>query len=258
MQKNSGWFLSAPVVLTIALVMTASANVQAQIAKTIRVFKSPTVANAQAAFTTSVLAARKAYGQSLEGALRTAMTAGNLPEANAINIVKAALDAGGDLKEANAMQDEINDISGVAVQPGGAVARPAGVGGTTIESADVAVTGTGFTSEVLEDGAKSWTNRTYRWANVPAELKGARYTRMNGGVPAEVRVRAKRDTTVLVFTDINEKQTRLPGWQKTKMSFTSSGNKADIVVFSNKIYAGQEIKVPQVNWAGTMVVVTGT
>jgi hypothetical protein len=231
------------------------------------------------------------------------MTAGNLPEANAINTVKAALDAGGDppaaefktaaasqakalyegtvsrsrtqytavlqgaqkavlasgdLKEANAMQDEINDISGVAVQPGGAVARPAGIGGTTIESADVAVTGTGFTSEVLEDGAKSWTNRTYRWVNVPAELKGARYTRMNGGVPAEVKVRAKRDTTVLVFTDINEKQTRLPGWQKTKMSFTSSGNNADIVVFSNKIYAGQEIKVPQVNWAGTMVVVTGT
>ncbi len=41
------------------------------------------------------------------------------------------------------------------------------------------------------------------------------------------------------------------------MSFTSSGNKADMVVFSNKINAGEEIKVPQVNWAGTIVVVTG-
>ncbi len=84
MPKNPGWFRSAPVVLAVALVMTASANVQAQIAKTIRVFKSPTVANAQAAFTTSVFAARKAYGQSLDAALRTAMTAGNLQEANEI------------------------------------------------------------------------------------------------------------------------------------------------------------------------------
>jgi hypothetical protein len=84
---------------------------------------------------------------------------------------------------------------------------------------------------------------------------GWKYTKTRGGSVAEIKVSAKRDTTVRVITDVNEPQTKLPGWSRTKEKFTSTENKTDMRVFERKVAAGQELKIPQVNWCGTLVVV---
>jgi hypothetical protein len=98
-----------------ALLLLCAANLQvfAQLPKTARVFKNSTVSTAQTAFASWVMAARKTYGQSLDGALRGAMSGGNLAEANAINAVKSAIDAGnnppaGDFKTGSATQAKAN------------------------------------------------------------------------------------------------------------------------------------------------------
>jgi hypothetical protein len=270
-------------------------QVSAQLARTIRIFKSPTVSTAQAAFASWVMAARKTYGQSLDGALKGAMSGGNLTEANAINAVKSAIDSGnnpptaefktgpatqakatydaaiarvrtqyagvlqaaqkatlasGDLTEANNIQAELNEISGVAP-----VAATVAADGTTAESADLLVTGTGYKVATLENDALSWSNRGYKWANVPEAFNGARYTRTNGGTAAEITVKAKRDTVVHVIIDIKDPKGKLPAaWNQTKAHFTSTGNNADMCIFEKKLSSGKELKIPQVSWCGTLVI----
>lgn len=282
--------------LSLSLLLALPLALHAQLPKIARTFKTPAVTIAQGAFTVSVLTARKVYSQSLDAALKGAMASNNLAEANAINSVKSALDAGnepppavfksnpatqaksiydaattrarsqyatvlqgaqktvlaaGNLTEANSIQDELKEIGNTP-----AVAAAPMVGGATIDAADLFVSGKNFTAVTLNDGVQSWGNRAYKWANVPPELQGALYTRTNGGETAEITVKAKRDTVVRVIIDIKDsKFDRLPGWDKTKTHFTSSGNNADLCVFERKLTAGKELKVPQITWCGTLVVV---
>jgi hypothetical protein len=283
-------------ITAVALLLLCAANLQvfAQLPKAVRVFKNPTVSAAQTAFVSWVMAARKTYGQSLDGALKGAMSGGNLTEANAINAVKAAIDAGndpptgdfktgpatqskanydaaiarvrsqyasvlqsaqkstlasGDLTEANNIQAELNEIMGVAP-----VAAKVAGDGTTAESSDLVVTGTGYKIATFENDAVSWSNRAYKWANVPAAFNGSRYTRTNGGTIAEITVKAKRDTVVHVMIDIKDPKGKLPNsWNQTKTHFTSTGNSADMCIFEKKLTAGKELKIPQVSWCGTLV-----
>jgi hypothetical protein len=161
---------------------------------------------------------------------------------------KATL-ASGDLTEANNIQAELNEITGVAP-----VAAKVSADGTTAESADLQVTGTGYKIATLENDALCWSNRGYKWANVPDVFNGSRYTKTNGGTAAEITVKAKRDTVVHVIIDIKDPKGKLPGWNQTKAHFTSTGNNADICIFEKKLASGKEIKIPQVSWCGTLVI----
>jgi hypothetical protein len=287
-------FHAAGVLFAGLLIVFGSANLEAQ--TPLRVLKAPAVVSAQATYYATKTAALKTYTQALDAALKSAMGAGNLAEANAINEVKSAMETGGalppvafvtaaavgartvyestmakaraqyltalqanqkailasgDLTEANKIQEEINEVTGTAPN----VPRKDPAGGLVLESAEIVVTGTGFVSAVLEDNGTAWRNRAYLWQHVPIAFKGWKYTQTAGGSPPEIKVRAKNNTTVYVMTDTNEANTKLNGWSRSRETFTTSGNKAKIQVFSKNLTAGQEVKVPQSNWSGTMVLV---
>jgi hypothetical protein len=127
-------------------------------------------------------------------------------------------------------------------------------GPATIESTDLVVTGKGFSPAILDNYALSWGNRSYNWREVPSALRGAQYTKTNGGVPAEIRVKAKRDTVVRVMIDVKDPKGKLPGWSSTELHFTTTESGADMRVFEQRIAAGKEIDIPQVSWCGTLVV----
>jgi hypothetical protein len=277
--------------LALGLLMTLPATVEAQLPKTVRTFKTPGIAAAQGTYTASVLAARKSYSQSLDTALKGAMASGNLAEANAINGTKTAVDvggvlppvefktgsamqakaayegaiarartqytgvlqgaqrqalAGGDLQEANAIQGEIDDLTASPAIAG----KPSGTG-PVLESADLVVSGTGFVAGVLADNELGWNNRPYRWVDVPSSLKGAPYTKTALNGKPEIKVRAKRDTTLQVFT--TGQTTKIPGWDRTGIRFNTT-HKSEMIVFKRKLSAGEEVDVPVLNWACTLVV----
>ena len=123
-----------------------------------------------------------------------------------------------------------------------------------MESDELAVYGTGFTPAVLEDDALSWSNRAYRWGNVPGALRGAKYTKTNGGGKPQIKVRAKKDTTVQVITAFDRDEVKLPGWDRTGIKWTTIGNNAEMVLFKKKLSSGQELEIPHVSWACTLVV----
>jgi hypothetical protein len=293
-RRNSSLRAPLAACLSILLIALVPIGLHAQLPKTVRVFKTPAVTTAQASYTTTTVAARKAYSQALDAALKTAMQGGNLPEANAINAVKTALSAGqepppadfksaaaiqaktaydaavnraraqdlsalqtaqksvlasGDLNEANSLKSEIDEVSGKA-------AATASSGAVVMESADLTVSGQGFNVSLLEDNALGWSNRPYRWQKIPASLKGAQYTKTNLNGQPQIKIRAKKDTTVQVVTTANvaaDQPTRLAGWDRTGIRFTTTHN-AEMVVFKRKVSAGEELDIPVVNWACTMVV----
>jgi hypothetical protein len=256
---------------------------------------SPAASKAQAEFKTASQEAHATYAAALKTALKAAMTAGDLTEANAINSVEnvvadggvppkpqfksprglqaaAAFEASmskaaaqctailqvelkatlakGDLREANAIQDV---IKGITPTPSAAQSVPSA--GAAWESADMVVTGKGFTIAPLNNNEAAFSNRGYVWKGVPVNLQGSHFTRINGGVHPQIKVRAKQNTDIQVFTDVTtDAKVDLTGWERTGAQFIlTNGKKSHVVVFKKKLEAGQEIDVPQGNWTGVLV-----
>jgi hypothetical protein len=68
-------------------------------------------------------------------------------------------------------------------------------------------------------------------------------------------VRAKQNTVVHVFTDLADLPgANLSGWERTELQFTYNTTKnPEVVVYTKKLSAGQELDIPQGNWGGTLV-----
>lgn len=249
---------------------------------------------AQSEYRAASEAAREVYASALDLALKGAMASGDLPEANAINNVKKVLDlngvppktefkspraiqaastydasmtkvtaqfntvlqaeqraalAKGDLNEANALQETIKTVNDTPSK------APSPSSGELFETPDMVLSGKGFTVAALENNAAAFSNRNFVWKGVPANLQGWRYTKANGGGHPAIKVRAKQNIDVQVFTDVTtDAKVDLAGWERTGTQFSyTNGKNSKVVVFRKKVGAGQEIEIPQGNWAGVLV-----
>jgi hypothetical protein len=117
------------------------------------------------------------------------------------------------------------------------------------------VSGKGFTIAPLNNNEAAFSNRDYRWKGVPVTLQGWHYTKANGGGHPNIMVQAKQNMDVQVFTDVTtDAKVDLTGWERTGTQFSySNGKNSRVVVFKKKLNAGQEITIPQGNWAGVLV-----
>lgn len=254
-------------------------------------FTAPALVQASTAYAQAMKFAQDRYVAALDAALSTAMKDGNLQEANAVNAVKTAVAgntpppetelknskaneakrayeagvknakstyitilqnalkpvlASGKLAEANAIQDEIRLLEGASVKTAESTSAN--------ETADLAVSGSGFTISTIQENAPAFGNRGYVWQEVPAAIKGWRYTKINGGTRAEIKVKAKQETVVHAATDLTDPGVKMTGWDRTGMHFTyNNGKGPDMVLYKKKLSAGQEIEVPQGNWCGVIV-----
>jgi hypothetical protein len=123
------------------------------------------------------------------------------------------------------------------------------------ETADLVVTGDGWTLAALADNEKAFGNRPYVWKSVPEKFRGWRITQTLGGEQALIRVKAKRDTTLFATTTA-AKQTGIDvsGWNtaaNAAFHYTDKGKTA-MTVFCRALKAGEELVVPQGNWSGMM------
>jgi len=123
------------------------------------------------------------------------------------------------------------------------------------EPANLTVSGTGFRVEAIREGAVAYGNRRYVWRDVPKGLGGWRFTKTNGGVRANITVRADSAGTVHVATAAAQKGIDMAGWQRVEgltFWYTDKG-RSRMAVYRKRVQAGEEIDIPQGNWSGGIV-----
>lgn len=126
-----------------------------------------------------------------------------------------------------------------------------------VECREFAVSGRGFRVAALDDDLAAFGNRKYVWKQVPATLRGWRYTQTDGGTAAEIRIAVRQDTTIYVATTPSPYGVRLAGWEPLpglEFHYTDGGN-TRLAVFSRRIRRGESFELPQFNWTGTLVLI---
>lgn len=291
MKSTSKVFIPFVRIWTCTLVVTTASMLHAQPQPAGKKLETLAVVRAHADYVASTHGARQQFSQALADALESAMTGGDLAEANAIDGVKSVLDAGSEpprtvFKEASAVQARsaydatvgkartqyvsVLQASQKTVLASGNLAEASAILAelTTVtgsvattfrklppnESADLVISGNGFTIATLQENEPAFSNRGYVWQKVPASIQGSRYTKTSGGRKAEIKVRAKRNTVVNILVDLDDPGVKLNGWEKTGTDFTyNNGKNAKIVLFRKPIRTGEELQIPQGNWGGVLV-----
>ncbi len=124
-----------------------------------------------------------------------------------------------------------------------------------VETDEAIVTGSGWSLQPLANGKPAFANRTFVWAELPAEAKQWAYTQTAGGVRAEILVEARKDMTVYLATALSQKGLDLNEWKPTGISFRyTDGGKTALQLYSRKLRAGAKLALPQGNWAGGLLV----
>lgn len=134
------------------------------------------------------------------------------------------------------------------------------VAGIREETADLIITGHGWSLSKLADGEKAFANRSYVWKEVPAPFQGGRFTQTSGGEQAQITVQARRDTTVFLATAGNLKPAALEGWTSVPEAVFhyTDGGKTRMSVSRRSVKAGEELILPQANWAGGLLLIPST
>ncbi len=132
--------------------------------------------------------------------------------------------------------------------------------GSTIESRDFSVTGSGFAIAKLENGTKAFSNRDYIWQSVPSSLNAHRYTQSAGGTPPRVIVHAKQDVVLEVMSAMEQRGVDLASWDRPGTSFTytdrkgKAGKGTRMMLLHKALQKGQDFELPQGNWSGVLLI----
>ncbi len=124
-----------------------------------------------------------------------------------------------------------------------------------VETDELIVTGMRFELGVLSDGELAFGNRQYVWNGVPGAIAGRRYTRTSGGVAAEIRVEARKDTTLLIATAPSQSAPP-PGWTPVAdgtFDYTDKG-RTKMTLFTRSLRAGETLELPQTGWTGCLLI----
>ncbi len=125
----------------------------------------------------------------------------------------------------------------------------------TCERGGFELEGYGFRIRPLGTDLPAFGNRTYVWKEVPERFESFHYTQTDGGVPAEIVVTAKRDTTVTIATATGQKGIDMSGWTPVDdLTFHyTDGNRTRLTVLQKPLRAGERIPIPQGNWTGALI-----
>jgi hypothetical protein len=114
---------------------------------------------------------------------------------------------------------------------------------------------------LLDNGEQSFRNRNYVWFDVPAELRGWRFTRTSGFTrnagdePAMVLIQAKNEVEIRMAISRAREGVKLDGWTQVEgleFGYTDR-NRARMDVFRRILSPQDRIAVPQGNWSGGLL-----
>ena len=124
-----------------------------------------------------------------------------------------------------------------------------------VEADEAVVTGSGWKMAALNNGKPAFSNRSYVWADLPAEAKGWTYTQTAGGERAEILLEARKDMTAHLAAVPSQSGLALSGWKPTGITFRyTDGGKTALQLFAHALKAGEKLALPQGNWSGGLLV----
>ena len=122
------------------------------------------------------------------------------------------------------------------------------------ETAALSIDGSAFQMAPLVEGLKAFSNRDYQWLEVPTMFKGGQFTQLGGGVAAQMNLRAKKDGTIYLATNVAQAGVDTKGWTKIDPVLRySDGAKTVLNVFKRDVKAREVVTIPQGSWTGGMV-----
>lgn len=188
------------------------------------------LAEAERAFLQARIAARTAYLESVVVAKRAALDAGDLQQAECL------------AQQQSRIQEELEADRTAARR----------IEHQLAPRARIAVRGEGFDLKVLRNGATAYSNRDYKWRNVPEKLRGWTYTRIDGGDTPDFHAEVLEDGIVYVLAESAELADR--GWTPHPgLAFSWYPGRPHMTVFSKEVEAGQVVKIPHFGWTGTLI-----
>lgn len=123
------------------------------------------------------------------------------------------------------------------------------------ETAGFTLRGEAFEIATLKNGGKAFSNRSYRWREVPASLDGASFTRLGGGERASLEVIAKADTTVRIATSSRQEKIDLADWEAEGTGFHyDDAGRTRVELFRRTLQKGETLQLPRGNWTGSMLI----
>lgn len=123
------------------------------------------------------------------------------------------------------------------------------------ETASLAVTGNAFEIAPLRDGETAFSNRHYRWHEIPASLSGASFTRLAGGEKPVLRVTAKSNTSVMIATATGPEDRGPEGWTRIEGSFRyDDSNQTRLHLFTKPLAKDETVLLPRGNWTGSILI----
>lgn len=121
------------------------------------------------------------------------------------------------------------------------------------------LSGHGFEIAHLETGSKAFSNRRYVWLDIPDRFEGVPYTHVAGGVPSTMSVFSDTPGTVYVASradrmlDLGEMGWNLEPIERDTTFAYNSTDRQLMVLMSHPIGASESLVIPQLGWAGTLV-----
>lgn len=127
---------------------------------------------------------------------------------------------------------------------------------TMHRSGDLEVSGTGFEIAALVEEKPAYNNRDYVWLPVPDDLKGTSYTRLAGGAPSSIRVKASAPATLRMLSSGLLPGEKLKGWTRTGTTIGySDKGKTVLHLFSRPIAKDETVELPQGDWMGSILII---
>ncbi|MCP5020641.1 MAG: hypothetical protein GY930_02595 [bacterium] len=134
----------------------------------------------------------------------------------------------------------------------------------TTEPVMFELAGSDFEIAKLESGGQAFSNRKYTWNHVPDHLEGVNYTRTAGGIRATMTLEALTPGVLHVAVPADRMLDMVDlGWtlaplnRESTFAFSSADNQM-MALMSRDLDNGETIAIPQLGWAGTLVIfITG-
>ncbi len=123
------------------------------------------------------------------------------------------------------------------------------------QTAALTLSGVAYQIAPLKNGETAFSNRGYKWHDVPANLTGASFTRLDGGGKAILDVTAKTDTTLLITTATDQDPIDLTGWRPGLRSFHYDDHRnTKVHLFTRPLKKGETLRLPRGNWTGAILI----
>ncbi|MEM7782989.1 MAG: sialidase family protein, partial [Planctomycetota bacterium] len=106
----------------------------------------------------------------------------------------------------------------------------------------------------LENGCNGYHGWRVRFADIPSNFQGWKFTKTRGGTLATIEVEAKKDQELFMSTVLKGDPIDITGWQLVDdNAFTHEGNKNTQALFSKSVKRGEKVLLPQGHWTGSFL-----